>query len=238
MFFKFARKINKKNKKTMERINNYITALWLIIYLPKMAYLWVRENWKSLAIAIGCVIALFIFSYNFGKSEAIVSPHHSTEYDGGFNFEDLTAAFATGDKRTMQVELIAIHHTAGNPNGSVSDLARIHLKQNQWNGIGYHFYITPDGTVYQLRPLDERCPHAYGCNDNAIAVCLAGNFNDYPVPDAQRTSALQLVRWLMTKYGLKSSNVLAHGELTNYSPSNATDCCGKLFNIAKFRQEL
>ena len=228
----------------MGRINNYITALWLIIYLPKMAYLWVCEHWKMLATAVACALALFVVSYNLGsttETTATQTAHTSTAttYDGGgFGFEDLTAAFATGDKRTMQVELIAIHHTAGNPNGSVSDLARIHLKQNQWNGVGYHFYITPDGTVYQLRPLDERVPHAYGCNDNAIAVCLAGNFNDYPVPDAQRTSALQLVRWLMTKYGLKSNNVLAHGELTNYSPSNATDCCGKLFNIAKFRQEL
>lgn len=227
----------------MGRINNYITALWLILYLPKMAYLWVCEHWKMLATAIVCTLALFVVSYNLGSTEttATTTAHISTSasYDGGgFGFEDLTAAFATGDKRTMQVELIAIHHTAGSPDGSVSDLAKIHLGQNHWNGVGYHFFIVPDGTVYQLRPLDERVPHAYGCNDNAIAVCLAGNFNDYEVPPAQRDSALQLVRWLMGKYGIGKDRVLAHGELTAYSPSNATDCCGKLFNIEKFRQEL
>lgn len=228
----------------MGRINNYITALWLILYLPKMAYLWVCEHWKMLATAIVCTLALFVVSYNLGSTtETTVTKtaHISTSasYDGGgFNFEDLTAAFATGDKRTMQVELIAIHHTAGSPDGSVSDLARIHLKQNQWNGIGYHFYITPDGTVYQLRPLDECVPHAYGCNGNSVAICLAGNFNEYEPTDAQRTSALQLCRWLMKKYGLTADKVKAHGELTNYSPHNATDCCGKLFNINKFRSEL
>lgn len=224
----------------MGRINNYITALWLIIYLPKMAYLWVLENWKMLAVAVGCAIALFIVSYTNGSTATATTTAYTstaTTYDGGgFGFEDLSTAFATGNKRTMQVEMVAIHHTAGNANICVYELAKYQFQK--FGNVAYHFLVMPDGTVYQLRPLDERVPHAYGCNDNAIAVCLAGNFNDYPVPDAQRTSALQLVRWLMTKYGLKSSNVLAHGELTNYSPSNATDCCGKLFNIAKFRQEL
>lgn len=227
----------------MERINNYITALWLIAYLPKMVYLWIVEHWKMLATAIVCALILLLVSYNLGSGETAathtaVSATSATYDGGGFGFNDLTAAFKTGEKRSMQVELIAIHHTAGNPNGSVNDLAKIHLGQNKWNSVGYHFYIVPDGTVYQLRPLDECVPHAYGCNGNSIAICLAGNFNEYEPTDAQRTSALQLCRWLMKKYGLTADKVKAHGELTAYSPSNTTDCCGKLFNIAKFRQEL
>lgn len=219
-------------------VQNYITALWLIAYLPKMAYLWIVEHWKMLATAAVCALILLLVSYNLGNDKVVVSQYHSTEYDGGFGFNDLTAAFKTGEKRSMQVELIAIHHTAGNPNGSVNDLAKIHLGQNKWNSVGYHFYIVPNGTVYQLRPLDECVPHAYGCNGNSIAICLAGNFNEYEPTDAQRTSALQLCRWLMKKYGLTADKVKAHGELTAYSPQNATDCCGKLFNINKFRSEL
>jgi N-acetylmuramoyl-L-alanine amidase len=224
----------------MATIQNYITALWLIAYLPKMAYLYVRENWRMLATVAACLVALFAVSYHLGKDggKAVATSASSTYDGGGFGFVDLSAAFATGEKRTMQVELIAIHHTAGNPNGSVNDLAKIHLGQNKWNSVGYHFYIVPDGTVYQLRPLDECVPHAYGCNGNSIAICLAGNFNEYEPTDAQRTSALQLCRWLMKKYGLTADKVKAHGELTAYSPQNATDCCGKMFNIQKFRNEL
>lgn len=227
----------------MERINNYITALWLIVYLPKMACLWVRENWRPLVLALGCALALFVVSYILGSGEMTAShtaaayTSTATTYDGGgFGFEDLSTAFATGDKRTMQVELVAIHHTASNANICVYELARYQFQK--FGNVAYHFLVMPDGTVYQLRPLDERVPHAYGCNDNAIAVCLAGNFNDYEVPPAQRDSALQLVRWLMGKYGIGKDRVLAHGELTGYSAQNATDCCGKKFNIAKFRQEL
>ena len=225
----------------MGNVNNYITALWLIAYLPKMACLWVRENWRPLALALGCVLALFVVSYNLGSGEmaatnTAVSATSATYDGGGFGFEDLSAAFATGEKRTMQVELVGVHHTAGNPYSKVYDLARYQF--GVFGVVAYHFLVMPDGTVYQLRPLDERVPHAYGCNDNSIAVCLAGNFDDYPVPDAQRTSALQLVRWIMSKYNLGKDRVLAHRELKAFSPHNATDCCGKLFNINKFRSEL
>ena len=223
-------------------MQNYITALWLVIYLPKMAYLWVRENWKMLAVAVGCVVGIFLFLYAYGKDggsaqrkSAVVA--NSAIYDGGgFDFVDVSEAFATGNNRTMQVEMVAIHHTAGNANICVYELARYQFQK--FGNVAYHFLVMPDGTVYQLRPLDERVAHAYGCNDNAIAVCLAGNFNDYEVPPAQRDSALQLVRWLMGKYGIGKDRVLAHGELTAYSPQNATDCAGRKFNISKFRQEL
>lgn len=221
---------------------NYITALWLIAYLPKVAYLYVRENWKMLATVAACLFVLFLVSYNFGKTDGgtvATSAVSAAEYDGGgFGFVDLTAAFATGEKRTMQVELIAIHHTAGNPNGTVSDICRVHLGQNKWNSVGYHFFITPDGTTYQLRPLDERVPHAFGCNDNGIAICLAGNFSEYEVPPAQRDAALQLTRWLMRKYNLGKSNVLTHSECRIYSPLNNTECCGTKFNANKFREKL
>ena len=225
----------------MERLNNYITALWLIAYLPKMVYLWLVEHWKMLATAIVCALILLLVSYNLGSGETASANHTaaatSATYDGGgFRFEDLSAAFATGEKRTMQVELVGVHHTAGNPYSKVYDLARYQF--GVFGVVAYHFLVMPDGTVYQLRPLDERVPHAYGCNDNSIAVCLAGNFDDYPVPDAQRTSALQLVRWIMSKYNLGKDRVLAHRELAAYSPRNATDCCGKMFNIAQFRKEL
>ncbi|MBQ3690156.1 MAG: N-acetylmuramoyl-L-alanine amidase [Bacteroidales bacterium] len=215
-------------------MNNYITAILLIIYLPKVAYLWVRENWKALTIAIGSTLALLVIFYNFGNRE--MTSNRYTDNDVAVNFQDLTAAFATGGKRTMQVEMIAIHHTAGNAKIKVYDLAKYQFQK--FGNVAYHFLVMPDGTIYQLRPLEERVPHAYGCNDNAIAVCLAGNFNDYPVPEVQRKTALRLCRWLLKKYKLEASNVLAHGELTIYSPNNVTDCCGKMFDIKKFRQEL
>ena len=224
----------------MSTIQNYITALWLIAYIPKMAYLYVRENWRMLATVAACLIALFAVSYHLGKDgTAATAASASATYDGGgFGFVDLTAAFATGEKRSMQVELVAIHHTAGRADGTVNDICRVHFGEHKWSGVGYHFFIEQDGTTYQLRPLNERVPHAYGCNDNAIAICLAGNFSQYEVPPAQWTAALQLTRWLMRKYSLGKSNVLTHSECKVYSPLNNTECCGTKFNANKFREEL
>ena len=225
-------------------VQNYITALWLVIYLPKMAYLWVRENWKMLAVAVGCVFGIFLFLYAYGmdggtaqRKSAVVS--NSAIYDGGgFGFVDMTFAFATGEERAMEVEVIVIHHTGGNPNAGLHPVILKHYIENGWKKIGYHYFITPDGTTYQLRPLNERVPHAYGCNDNAVAICLAGNFSEYEVPPAQRDATLQLTRWLMRKYNLGKSNVLTHSECKVYSPRNNTECCGIKFNIQKFRNEL
>lgn len=219
---------------------NYITALWLIAYLPKMVCLYVREKWRMLVTVAVCLFALFAVSYHLGKDggkAVATSVAASSTYDGGgFGFVDLTAAFATGEKRSMQVEMLTIHHTAGNPHGTVNDLARYQLQK--FGVIAYHFLVMPDGTIYQLRPLNERVPHAYGCNDNAVAICLAGNFSQYEVPDAQWTAALQLTRWLMRKYSLGKSNVLTHSECKVYSPLNNTECCGTKFNANKFREEL
>ena len=136
------------------------------------------------------------------------------------------------------VELIAIHHTAGNPNCGVNDICKVHFGERQWGKIGYHFFIDKDGGIYQLHPLDERVPHAYGCNDNAIAICLAGNFSQYEVPQAQWQSAIRLTKWLMQKYHLVMNNVMKHSELKKYSLLNNTECAGLKLDMDKFRNEL
>lgn len=132
----------------------YITSLWLILYLPKMAYLYVRENWKMLATAAAVLGALTLISYSLGSKSGTAT--ETPENDG---FADLTAAFATGEKRTMEVELIAIHHTAGNPDGNVNDICKVHFGEHRWNGVGYHYFIDHSGKVYQLRPLSKLLLH-------------------------------------------------------------------------------
>lgn len=215
-------------------MEKYITALWLIIYLPKIGYLWLKENKKKLTVAFVCLFVLFLLSFAFGSKETT----DSTQESGTVDIVDLTPAFATGEKRTLDVEVIAIHHTAGNPNAGIHQVIIKHYIDNGWKKIGYHFFIALDGTVYQLRPLDERVPHAYGCNDNAIAICLAGNFSLYECPKAQWDAAIRLTRSLMSQYNVTKDHVLKHSELTKYSPLNRTECAGKLFNMDKFREEL
>lgn len=211
-------------------MRNWKKAFFLVCYAPKFVWDTIKEYAekykKNIVLGSAIIGVLFVCLINLNWKSC----------GGELHIVDVSAAFSTGQKRTMQVELVAIHHTAGSQDDKVNDLARYQLYK--FGVVAYHFLVMPDGTIYQLRPLDERVPHAYGCNDNAVAVCLVGNFDNYPVPEAQRMSALQLVRWLMEQYGLKKENVMAHRELINYSPQNVTDCCGKMFNIEKFRKDL
>lgn len=143
---------------------------------------------------------------------------------------DLSAAFSTGQKRTMQVDVITIHHTAGSRNDKVNDLARFQLQR--FGVVAYHFLVMPDGTIYQLRPLDERVPHAYGYNDNAIAICLVGNFNDYEVPDAQYNALVALTKNLAKQYNIPTDRVKRHCDLNN------TECPGTMFDFETFIDDI
>ena len=68
-----------------------------------------------------------------------------------------------------KVLLVVLHHRAGN--GTVESIHAQHLK-NGWAGIGYHFYIRKDGTVYEGRPIAYVGSHCKGNNSCSIGVCL------------------------------------------------------------------
>ena len=57
--------------------------------------------------------------------------------------------------RNNPIEII-VHCSATRINGgrryTVDDLRRDHLA-NGWSDIGYHFYITVDGVIYNCRPV-------------------------------------------------------------------------------------
>ena len=147
---------------------------------------------------------------------------------------DIQAAYNKGTFRT-RTDYIVIHHTAGDDAGKVSDIARIHMKQNQWNSIGYHYFIAGDGVVYQLRnDRESEVPHAIGYNDNCVAICICGNFSERECKKDIWNIALDLTRKMMERYNIDANHVLAHREL----PGNNTECCGLKFDIEKFRKEL
>ena len=53
--------------------------------------------------------------------------------------------------KRLSTKYIILHHRAGN--GDVQSIHQTHLA-NGWSGIGYHFYVRKDGSVYLGRPID------------------------------------------------------------------------------------
>ena len=53
-------------------------------------------------------------------------------------------------------------------------IERIHVEQNGWNGVGYHYGIHEDGRISYGRPEWARGAHVRGMNDRKIGVMWFG----------------------------------------------------------------
>ena len=79
---------------------------------------------------------------------------------------------------------IILHHAAA-VTCSADQIHAWHLA-NGWSGIGYHFFVRKDGTVYRGRPEDTVGAHAGGSNSDSIGVCFEGSFDKEEMPAVQR----------------------------------------------------
>ena len=55
--------------------------------------------------------------------------------------------------------------------------------------VGYHYYITRDGTVHAGRPLFQEGAHATGFNKHSIGICYEGGLDPSGKPADTRTPA-------------------------------------------------
>lgn len=119
---------------------------------------------------------------------------------------------------------IILHHRAGN--GDAESIHSLHLKQG-YTGIGYHFYVRKDGSVYRCRPIDTVGAHCIGKNNMSVGVCFEGNFENEKMSDAQIKAGQELVSYLKSIY--PKAEVKRHKDLY------ATACPGKNFQFEKIK---
>ena len=110
-----------------------------------------------------------------------------------------------------------LHHAAAN--GSAQDVHNWHLA-NGWAGIGYHFYVRKDGSVYRGRPENWIGAHTSGHNSK-LGICAEGNFENDVMTAAQKNAIIDLLDYLYGKYG--KLKVYGHRDL------DATACPGKKY---------
>lgn len=122
-----------------------------------------------------------------------------------------------------KTDTIVVHHAAA-ANCSPDDIHRIHL-MNAWAGIGYHFYIRKDGSIYRGRPINTIGAHVSGNNSNSIGICFEGNFEKEEMTSSQLASGKELILYLKGIY--PSANVKKHCDL------NSTACPGRNFPFEK-----
>lgn len=98
---------------------------------------------------------------------------------------------------------IVLHHAEAN-GCTVKDIHSWHLG-NGWCGIGYHFYVRKDGSVYQGRPINWIGAHAgasSGYNKKSVGICFECKYNstDKKMPAAQLKAVQELRSYVKSKY--------------------------------------
>lgn len=117
-----------------------------------------------------------------------------------------------------ETEYIVLHHAAAE--GSAEAVHGAHLARG-WSGIGYHFYVRLDGTVYSGRPLGTIGAHTAGYNSRSVGVCFEGNFEVRTMPTEQLAAGRELISYLRGLY--PKAKIVRHKDL------DATACPGKNF---------
>ena len=113
---------------------------------------------------------------------------------------------------------IILHHRAGD--GDVKSIHEGHLK-NGWTGIGYHFYVRKDGTIYRGRPIETVGAHCTGKNSESIGICFEGNCEVETMPLPQFKAGQELISYLIGAY--------TKAEVKRHRDFMATACPGRNF---------
>jgi len=140
--------------------------------------------------------------------------------------------------RTQPISKIVIHHTDTPKNFTVERIAQYHVygsssRKDPWPGIGYHYVISADGSIYWTQRHETHSYHVGAANAYSLGVSLIGRFiqtgydgkpqapADQLPTQAQMNSAARLAAWLMQELPIENvRQVVGHKEL------GATACPG------------
>ena len=132
------------------------------------------------------------------------------------------------DRRTLdQIKYLVIQHSVLPGDFPPEKIADFLVEKRQWPGIGYHFYITSDGKIYQTNDLRTVCYFAgASAQNNPLGVCIgfAGNFTTEVPTAAQLSSGGKLLAFLMRELRLPIESIRGQKEfLATQSPGNQWD---------------
>lgn len=107
---------------------------------------------------------------------------------------------------------VAIHHSypVRQDGGTMNEIQRLHLDENKWADIAYHYGVDAKGTIYAGRDIHVRGASVAGYNTGTIGVVAIGDFQ-WDIPTEVQLEAIQaLVVWLTRAYHL--THLAGHSE--------------------------
>lgn len=139
---------------------------------------------------------------------------------------------------------IVVHHS-GSQMDSPQIMDNYHRRVRKMeNGLAYHFVVggsgprMEDGEVYIGDRWKEQLQGGHVAsdelNDEALGICLVGNFNNAPPTPSQMRALSDLIEYLEERCRLNSEDVFTHNGI-NPKP---TQCPGRKFSLKDLRARL
>jgi len=133
-----------------------------------------------------------------------------------------------------KVEYITLHHLGGGHDMSAQQVHNLHINNNGWAGIGYHYLIRWDGTIERGRPEDLLGAHVENHNTGNIGINVSGTWmegEEYPEPsDEQMKSLVSLVADICKRHDIQITRDTLKGH-RDWSGHESNSCPGdNLYN--------
>lgn len=136
--------------------------------------------------------------------------------------------WAGGLSNRASTEYIALHHAAA-VTCTAAQVDQWH-KDNDWSGIGYHYFVRKDGTIYRGRPENKMGAHVSGMNNCSLGICAEGNYDiETTMPTAQYNAIVELIADIKTRY--PNAKVVGHRDI------GSSDCPGRYYPLDRIKDD-
>jgi N-acetylmuramoyl-L-alanine amidase len=138
-------------------------------------------------------------------------------------------------RKLKDIKRIVVHHSATVDTATPRSFAAYHVDHNKWPGIGYHYVITKDGTIYKTNNDSTVSWHAGPtANRDSIGICLVGWFDKGMPPEPQWKATIELVKHIRKAYNIPVSGVIGHREV----PKTSKSCPGWAIDLNALRSQV
>ena len=170
----------------------------------------------------------FLINMDAGKVKIEKLRSKVDKYENNIGIQEVDYQISDEVEANNSPKSVIIHHTAVD-NLTPENINEDH-KRRGYGGIGYHFYIRKDGTVYKGREEKLEGAHTIGRNYDSIGICIEGNFEDEELNEMQEKSLVMLVTDMVIKYNI--SDIIGHKD------EYQTLCPGKNISIEDIKQKV
>lgn len=137
------------------------------------------------------------------------------------------------------VRAIVVHCTATalDDHNIIDKVRQIHVQENGWDAIGYHYIIDRAGRLLAARPLMFQGAHAMQANPYSLGVALEGGIDAQGAPQAnytqaQMTTLFQVIAELRRQFPT-ILEVFGHNDMERDAGFKACPC----FNVRQWYGE-